>query len=114
GEDLIRRMPVVDVLCGPGELDKLPALLDNAVRTRESLAAEGAAGGEEPGESEHTRARTRLRSAGQVALQGGASRRSGTLAAAQDTLEMLDLSRAVSPDDHSGSAYVRITRGCNK
>jgi tRNA-2-methylthio-N6-dimethylallyladenosine synthase len=27
---------------------------------------------------------------------------------------MLDLSRSVSPDDHSGSAYVRITRGCNK
>ena len=27
---------------------------------------------------------------------------------------MLDLSRAVSPSDHDGSAYVRITRGCNK
>src|SRR2546430_12327521 len=40
GVDLIRRMPVVDVLCGPGELDKLPALLDNAVRTRESLLAD--------------------------------------------------------------------------
>ena len=114
GEDLIRRMPVVDVLCGPGELDKLPMLLDNAVRTREALAAEAAEEGDGAGESEHTRARTRLRSAGQVALQGGASRRSGTLAAAQDTLEMLDLSRAVSPEDHSGSAYVRITRGCNK
>src|SRR5215510_1840590 len=34
GVDLIRRMPVVDILCGPGELDKLPALLDNAVKTR--------------------------------------------------------------------------------
>src|SRR5213075_9685 len=40
GVDLIRRMPVVDVLCGPGELDKLPGLLDNAVRTRASLAAD--------------------------------------------------------------------------
>ena len=37
GTDLIKRMPVVDILCGPGELDKLPALLDNAVRTRDSL-----------------------------------------------------------------------------
>lgn len=102
GEDLIRRMPQVDILCGPGELDKLPALLDNAVRTRESLLADG-----ESLES---------RSARQMALQGNTSRRSATLAAAQDTLELLDLSRAVSADTHGGtrSAYVRITRGCNK
>lgn len=104
GVDLIRRMPVVDVMCGPGELDKLPALLDNAVRTKESLAGEAVNG--------------RPRSAGQVALQGSASRRSATLAAAEDNLELLDLSRSVSPVDVSGeakrSAYVRITRGCNK
>jgi len=112
GTDLIKRMPVVDVLCGPGELDKLPALLDNAVRTRESLVAE-----------EDVPSR---RSAGQVALQGSTSRRSAALAAAQDTLELLDLSRSISPVDdalswdHAGgggikrTAYVRITRGCNK
>ncbi|MEO1009422.1 MAG: MiaB/RimO family radical SAM methylthiotransferase [Planctomycetota bacterium] len=98
GEALIHRMPVVDVMCGPGELDKLPELLDNAVRTRASLGSGT--------------------SAAQVALQGNTSRRSGTLAAAEDRLELLDLSRAVSPVDGDGaskrSAYVRITRGCNK
>ncbi|MFG0326499.1 MAG: MiaB/RimO family radical SAM methylthiotransferase [Phycisphaerales bacterium JB037] len=99
GPDLIKRMPVVDLMCGPGELDKLPDLLDNAVRTKESLA--GSEGGG-------------LRSASQVALQGNTSRRSSTLAAASDDLELLDLSRSVSPTDHKGSAYVRITRGCNK
>ncbi|MBX3364482.1 MAG: MiaB/RimO family radical SAM methylthiotransferase [Phycisphaeraceae bacterium] len=98
GLDLIRRMPVVDLLCGPGELDKLPTLLDNALRTRIALAQAG----------EHQR------SARQAALQGSTSRRSATLAAAQDDLELLDLSRAISPTDHNGSAYVRITRGCNK
>lgn len=98
GEDLIRRMPVVDLLCGPAELDKLPALLDNAVRTRTSL----------DGEHAHQR------SARAVALQGSASRRTSTLAAVGDRLELLDLSRAVSPHDHNGSSYVRITRGCNK
>jgi len=107
GVDLIRRMPVVDVLCGPGELDKLPGLLDNAVRTRESLLAE-----DSPFEPASER------SASQVALQGSTSRRSGTLAAAADSLELLDLSRSVSPidSDERGrrSAYVRITRGCNK
>lgn len=104
GTDLIRRMPVVDILCGPGELDRLPSLLDNAVRTRESFLADAS-----PLTHDGLH-----RSAKQVALQGGASRRTATLAAAEDRLEFLDLSRAVSPLDHNGSAYVRITRGCNK
>ena len=94
GTEMLRRFPVVDILCGPGELDKLPAMVDNAVRTR----SQGEAGPAPRG----------------VALQGSASRRSATLAAAGDTLELLDLSRSVSPADHTGSAYVRITRGCNK
>lgn len=108
GVDLVRRMPVVDILCGPAELDKLPGLLDNAVRTRAVLTAEGP-------ETDDGR----LRSAQQIALQGGTSRRSATLAAAEDSLELLDLSRAISPidapqDAPRRSAYVRITRGCNK
>ncbi len=113
GTDLVRRMPVVDVLCGPGELDKLPALLDNAVRTRASLVSDGVVS--QTGEGYGLKASER--SSREVALQGNTSRRSATLSAAQDSLEMLDLSRAVSPLDESvkkGSAYVRITRGCNK
>ncbi len=112
GSDLIQRMPVVDILCGPGELDKLPSLLDNAVRTRQSLLADAPAADEAPPRM--------LVSARQVALQGDNSRRSTTLAAAADNLELLDLSRSVSPTDDSraghnpATAYVRITRGCNK
>ncbi|MBK9189625.1 MAG: radical SAM protein [Phycisphaerales bacterium] len=112
GVALITRMPVVDILCGPGELDRLPALLDNAVRTRRSLASES------PEVMRAHRRPVEERSAREVALQGGASRRSSTLAAAGDTLELLDLSRSISPLDDDGpvkrSAYVRITRGCNK
>lgn len=104
GAGLMDRMPVVDVMCGPGELDKLPGLIDNAVRTRESLVAE------DP--------HAARKSARASALQGSTSRRSATLSAAEDTLEYLDLSRSVSPIDPVGSlrrsAYVRITRGCNK
>lgn len=115
GVALVKRMPVVDVLCGPGELDKLPSLLDNAYRTRQSLLADRI-----------TAPDADRRSAGQVAIQGSSSRRSATLAAAQDSLELLDLSRATSPIDtldadhptagavRKRSAYVRITRGCNK
>jgi len=103
GTDLLTRMPVVDVMCGPGELDKLPDLLDNAVRTRLAML----------GDANIAAATT---SARVTALQGGSSRRSSTLAAAADSLEMLDLSRSVSPIDgvSRASAYVRITRGCNK
>lgn len=89
GRDLLRKFPHVDLLCGPGELDKLPLLLRNASTTAEPA----------------------------VALQGNTSRRSATLAAAEDSLERLDLSRSFSPDDQRAagrSAYVRITRGCNK
>jgi tRNA-2-methylthio-N6-dimethylallyladenosine synthase len=49
-----------------------------------------------------------------AALQGNTHRRSSTLGAAADQLEMLDLSRSFSPDEFTGAAYVRITRGCNK
>lgn len=104
GTDLMDRMPVVDVMCGPAELDKLPLLIDNAVRTRQSLVTD------DPNAA--------TKSVKSAALQGSASRRSGTLAAAGDSLEYLDLSRSVSPIDPAGSlnksAYVRITRGCNK
>jgi tRNA-2-methylthio-N6-dimethylallyladenosine synthase len=50
----------------------------------------------------------------QVALMGANSRRSSTLAAAEDSLELLDLSRSISAGDGVAQAYVRITRGCNK
>ena len=86
GEATFKKFPHVDVLCGPGELDKLPALVHNAVTTS----------------GQHS------------ALMGATSRRSSTLAAAEDNLEFLDLSRSISPGDAPRQAYVRITRGCNK
>ena len=36
GEGIISRMPNVDVLCGPSNLDQLPMLVDNAYTTRTS------------------------------------------------------------------------------
>ena len=93
GASLLARQPEIDVLCGPGELDRLPMLLDNAMKG--DLV------------DWHDRA----------AVQGNRSRRSATLSAAEDSLESLDLARAFDPDQggsHGRSAYVRITRGCNK
>jgi tRNA-2-methylthio-N6-dimethylallyladenosine synthase len=89
GSELFRKFPHVDLLCGPGELDKLPRMVANAVVT--------GAGRER-----------------QSALMGSTTRRSSTRDAARDDLELLDLARAVSPNDDVSQAYVRITRGCNK
>ena len=94
GLDMARRHPQIDLLCGPGELDKIPMLIDNAVKT--DLVKRGG------------------KWMAKTALQGNTHRRSSTLAAAEDQLEMLDLSRSFSPDEFRGAAYVRITRGCNK
>src|SRR5438105_81934 len=96
GTNIFARFPHVDVLCGPGELDKLPTLVHNAVVTK---------GARRKGQGARER---------QVALMGANVRRSSTLQAAEDTLELLDLSRSVSPGDDVTQAYVRITRGCNK
>src|SRR5678816_757 len=60
GTNIFQRHPHIDVLCGPGELDKLPALVHNAVITS-----------------------TGRKSDRQIALMGNTSRRSSTLAAAE-------------------------------
>ncbi|MHC5027541.1 MAG: MiaB/RimO family radical SAM methylthiotransferase [Planctomycetota bacterium] len=93
GAGLISRYPQIDLLCGPGELDRLPMLIDNVLKSGAAPIPE------------------------RISLQGNRSRRSSTLAAADDQLEMLDLSRAFDPEGGAAggrTAYVRITRGCNK
>ncbi|MDP7005155.1 MAG: MiaB/RimO family radical SAM methylthiotransferase [Phycisphaerales bacterium] len=93
GTILLSKYPQIDFICGPSELDRLPTMLHNAV------------------------AGERLSATDRSALQGNRSRRSAALSAVGDNLELLDLARAFNPDHRSTSdksAYVRITRGCNK
>jgi tRNA-2-methylthio-N6-dimethylallyladenosine synthase len=99
GANIFKKFPHVDVLCGPGELDKLATLVHNAVVTNQHISPGM------PGAKLADR---------QVALMGNSSRRSSTLSAAEDNLELLDLSRSISSQDNLAQAYVRITRGCNK
>ena len=85
GTSLLKRMPQVDLLCGPGELDRLPTLLENVYKTGRQ----------------------------QSALAGNQSRRSSVTADLdEDHLEALDLSRSFSPEKHKYQAYIRIVRGC--
>jgi len=106
GVDMMRRHPQVDILCGPAELDRLPQLIDNA-RTAAEAAHQDA----------REAAITPSPRSARVALAGNRTRRTATLAAAEDNLEALDLSRSFQlSGEHARrrSAYVRITRGCNK
>ena len=112
GEGLLERFPHVDLLCGPGELDKLPGMVMNAVATLSK--DEGGRMRDEGDQTSLHPSSFRLHPYAQVALLGSTSRRSSTLDAAEDHLELLDLSRAISPGDDVSQAYVRITRGCNK
>jgi len=96
GDGLLEHMPNVDILCGPSELHRLPALV-REVETRRTPA---------------------------VALSGRLRDRSTPVRVqpAHDDLEALDSGRAFGLSDHVAvpkvfgrhQAYVRITRGCNK
>lgn len=96
GERLLERAPMVDILCGPSELHRLPALIAD-VQTRRKRA---------------------------VALSGRLRDLSTPVhtLAQHDDLEALDSGRALGLEPHVAmprvvgrhQAYVRITRGCNK
>src|SRR5947209_12562601 len=78
GTAIFQRHPHIDILCGPGELDKLAGMVHNAVVTNESNGAgEGGAAPDAPAKPGR-----------QVALMGANVRRSGTLEAAEDRLEL--------------------------
>lgn len=87
-EGLFVKSPHVDLLCGPGELNQLPALLDELAEQREQVTA----------------------------LAGSISRRTEVLQRAleYDSLEALDLSRAPEIEGDVLQSYIRVQRGCDK
>ncbi len=87
-DDLFAQVPHLDLICGPGELHRLPALLEQVRQRREPVAA----------------------------LSGSQSRRTDVLQRAlqNDELEALDLSRNPGPHGRRLQAYVRVQRGCDK
>jgi len=87
-DDLFVRAPHVDLICGPGELNALPALIDEVVARHAHVAA----------------------------LAGSRSRRTRVLQRAleYDSLEALDLSRRPDIEGDILQSYVRVQRGCDK
>ncbi|MBU0719394.1 MAG: tRNA (N6-isopentenyl adenosine(37)-C2)-methylthiotransferase MiaB [Planctomycetes bacterium] len=87
-DGLIAKMPHVDLVCGPGELNKIPALIEE-VRT------------------------SRVRA---IALSQSFSRKNTPLQRTVefDSVEALDLSREPSPGERVLQPYIRVQRGCDK
>ena len=87
-DGIIQRMPHVDLICGPGELNKIPAMIDDIHENRKRA----------------------------VALSQSMSRRSTPLGRAleYDSVEALDLSRAAGLQENAIQSYVRVQRGCDK
>jgi tRNA-2-methylthio-N6-dimethylallyladenosine synthase len=87
-EDLLVQVPHLDLICGPGELHRLPALLEHVRQRHEQIAA----------------------------LAGSQSRQTAVLERAReyDHLEALDRSREPTAGGSVLQAYVRVQRGCDK
>jgi tRNA-2-methylthio-N6-dimethylallyladenosine synthase len=87
-DGIVERMPHVDLLCSPAELNKIPAMIED-VRTQRGRA---------------------------IALSHTMSRKSTPLKRNLefDSVEALDLSREPEPQGNTLQAYVRVQRGCDK
>lgn len=87
-EGLFAKAPHVDLLCGPGELNRLPELIDEVNARNDKV----------------------------MALAGSLSRRTEVLARAleYDSLEALDLSRSLADGESPLQSYIRVQRGCDK
>jgi tRNA-2-methylthio-N6-dimethylallyladenosine synthase len=87
-EGIFAKMPHVDLVCGPGELNKVPALIEEVQATRRRA----------------------------IALSQSHSRKSTPLERAleYDSMEALDLSREPGPNENVLQSYIRVQRGCDK
>ena len=87
-EGLMAKAPHVELICGPGELHKIPTMIEEVRASRERV----------------------------VALASSQSRRGSLLERSlqYDSLEALDLSRQPAPGDRVLQSYIRVQRGCDK
>ena len=87
-DGIFAKMPHVDLVCGPGELNKIPALIEE-VRANRARA---------------------------IALSQSFSRKSTPLQRTVefDSVEALDLSRDPAPSERALQPYIRVQRGCDK
>lgn len=87
-DGIFAKMPHVDLVCGPGELNKVPALIEEVQAGRHRA----------------------------IALAQSLSRKCTPLQRAleYDSVEALDLAREPAPGENVLQSYIRVQRGCDK
>ena len=97
----------VDLICGPGNLNDIPSLLDEVLNGRQASAV--ALGST-------IASRSTVAHEPAVALEHDHSRRTPAAQRTQlyDSIESLDLSREMPTDGRVLQSYLRVQRGCDK
>jgi tRNA-2-methylthio-N6-dimethylallyladenosine synthase len=120
GEQLIRRFGRVDIVCGPGQLARLPELIAAAAAGEKAVALDPDAL-----EARREKMRTDHRGTEIQRVEEGDWLRSGTPLAVPtnvgipaatdiDDFDSLDMAREIPPDGWpSNQAYVRVMKGCD-
>ena len=109
GQDLRRKYPQVDVVCGPGQLHRLVELLEQAAAGRPSVALDATRVG--------TGAPPRgyMRGGAPVPPRAGVGRASPAEdETAADGLEAAEVHRDPAVGKSPSQAFVRVMRGCDK
>ena len=100
GQDLLGKFPHVDLLCAPGQLEALPAMIAAVAESATAATPDGAAPAAPGGRS--------------PAMRLDPARSEPRDAAADERLEHLDLSRDPDATPSPAQAFVRVSRGCDK
>ncbi len=97
-EGLRTRVEHIDLLCGPGNLNEIPGLIEEVLQQRQDTPL--------------ARANRHLA----LALETDHSRKQhkAERTLLYDSIEALDLSRAIPPEGQVLQSYVRVQRGCDK
>jgi tRNA-2-methylthio-N6-dimethylallyladenosine synthase len=103
GEQLIRRFGRVDIVCGPGQLARLPELIAAAAAGEKAVALD----------PDTLDARRAERASSAIADSGISDLKSGDGVTVGD-FDSLDMAREIPPDGcPSAQAYVRVMKGCD-
>jgi tRNA-2-methylthio-N6-dimethylallyladenosine synthase len=105
-EEIFRRLPHVDFICGPGQLDRLEQLIRDAAATRGAHLAALAAPRDEPAveDTDCKRSVPHDHNTKQAEPREGET---------DDHLEPFEEARLTPVGEHPFHAYVRVMRGCD-
>lgn len=106
------KAPHVDLLCGPGNLNEIPSLLEEVLQNR----SEGSHAQSGRGDAETRQRGEKAGTTPAIALEKDHSRRTPAAERTRlyDSIEALDLSRDLPPDGRIPRSYIRVQRGCDK